>query len=209
MKSLFKSPIIILANGAFPTSSVPLGVLENAGTVICTDGAINKLKTLGLIPHIIIGDLDSKDIHIEFKGLIVHDTNQYNTDLEKALEWAVINKIKKLTIIGATGLREDMTLANHYILFDYYNKIELKMITDYHTISCHKGKQTFNSVPGKNISLFVKNFNTAVSTTNLKYSLDKSLLDPSSRAISNETLANKFEVDSSGPILVFIDHLEN
>lgn len=209
MKSLFKSPVIILANGSFPTSSIPLEVLENAGTVICTDGAINKLEALGLIPHIIIGDLDSKDIRIEFKGLIVRDTNQYNTDLEKALDWTIMNNVKKLTILGATGLREDMTLANHYILFDYYNKLELKMVTDYQTISCHIGNQSFNSSPGKNVSLFVKDFKTTVSTTNLKYPMNESLLDPSSRAISNESLADKFEVDSSGPILVFRDHLES
>lgn len=209
MKSLFKSPIVILVNGLFPTSPAPLEILENAGTVICTDGAINKLEKLDLIPHIIIGDLDSKDIQIEFKGLIVRDTNQYNTDLEKALGWAVMNNVKRLTILGATGLREDMTLANHYILFDYYDKIEIKMITDYHTISCHKGKQSFHSRPGKNISLFVKDYDTTVSTINLKYSLNKSLLDPSSRAISNESLTDNFEVDSSGPILVFKDHLES
>ena len=209
MKSLFKSPIVILVNGLFPTSPAPLEILENAGTVICTDGAVNKLEALGLIPHIIIGDLDSKDIRIEFKGLIVRDTNQYNTDLEKALDWTIMNNVKKLAILGATGLREDMTLANHYILFDYYDKIEIKMITDYHTISCHKGKQSFHSSPGKNISLFVKDYDTTVSTTNLKYSLNKSLLDPSSRAISNESLTDNFEVDSSGPILVFKDHLES
>ena len=209
MKSLFKSPVIILANGLFPSSSTPLEILENAGTVICTDGAINKLEKLNLMPHIIIGDLDSMDSQIEFKGLIVHDTNQYNTDLEKSLDWAILNNVKKLTILGATGLREDMNLANHYILFDYYDKIELKMVTDHQTITCHTGKKLFNSTPGSNVSLFVKNFNTVVSTKELKYPINSSELDPSSKAISNQSLAKQFEVDSSGPILVFRNHFES
>ena len=209
MKNLFKSPVIILANGLFPSSSTPLEILENAGTVICTDGAINKLESLGLMPHIIIGDLDSMDSQIEFKGLIVHDTNQYNTDLEKSLDWAILNNVKKLTILGATGLREDMNLANHYILFDYYDKIELKMVTDHQTITCHTGKKLFNSTPGSNVSLFVKNFNTVVSTKELKYPINSSELDPSSKAISNQSLAKQFEVNSSGPILVFRNHFES
>jgi len=209
MKSLFKSPVIILANGLFPSSSTPLEILENAGTVICTDGAINKLEKLNLMPHIIIGDLDSMDSQIEFKGLIVHDTNQYNTDLEKSLDWANLNNVKKLTILGATGLREDMTLANHYILFDYYDKIELRMVTDHQTITCHTGKKLFNSTPGSNVSLFVKNFNTVVSTKELKYPINSSELDPSSKAISNQSLAKQFEVNSSGPILVFRNHFES
>jgi len=209
MKSLFKSPVIILANGLFPSSSTPLEILENAGTVICTDGAINKLESLGLMPHIIIGDLDSMDSNIEFKGLIVHDTNQSNTDLEKSLDWAIANNIKKLTILGATGLREDMTIANHYILFDYYDKLELKMVSDYQTVTCHTGKKIFNSTIGTNVSLFVKNFNTIISTRELKYPINNSKLDPSSRAISNQSLAKKFEVNSSGPTLVFINHLES
>ena len=209
MKSLFKSPVIILANGLFPSSSTPLEILENAGTVICTDGAINKLESLGLMPHIIIGDLDSMDSNIEFKGLIVHDTNQSNTDLEKSLDWAIANNIKKLTILGATGLREDMTIANHYILFDYYDKLKLKMVSDYQTVTCHTGKKIFNSTIGTNVSLFVKNFNTIISTRELKYPINNSKLDPSSRAISNQSLAKKFEVNSSGPTLVFRNHLES
>jgi thiamine pyrophosphokinase len=209
MKSLFKSPVIILANGLFPSSSTPLEILENAGTVICTDGAINKLESLGLMPHIIIGDLDSMDSNVEFKGLIVHDTNQSNTDLEKSLDWVIANNIEKLTILGATGLREDMTIANHYILFDYYDKLELKMVTDHQTITCHKGKRIFSSTPGNNVSLFVKNFKTIVSIRNLKYQINNSELNPSSKAISNQSLAEQFEVNSSGPILVFRNHFES
>lgn len=83
MENSFKSPIIILANGAFPTHLIPLEILEDAGTVICTDGSANTLDTLNLVPHVIIGDLDSIDPDYEFHGLEIHDPNQDNTDLEK------------------------------------------------------------------------------------------------------------------------------
>ena len=85
MEKSFKSPVVILANGSFPTHPIPLKFLTDAGTVICTDGSANTLDKLNLIPHVIIGDLDSIDPNNKFHGLEIHDQNQENTDLEKGL----------------------------------------------------------------------------------------------------------------------------
>jgi len=93
MEKSFKSPVVILANGAFPTHPIPLEILADAGTVICTDGSANTLDKLNLIPHVIIGDLDSIDPNNEFHGLEIHDPNQEKTDLEKALDWVAMNGI--------------------------------------------------------------------------------------------------------------------
>ena len=209
MENLFKSPVVILANGVFPTHLIPLEILEDAGTVICTDGSANALAKLDLTPHVIIGDLDSIDPDYEFHGLEIHDPNQENTDLEKALDWAVMNGIESVTLLGATGLREDMTVANHYILFDYIEKLNIKMITDHATITCHSGPRFFDSFPGEVVSLFPQRFGTVVSTTALKYLLNGMVLDPSARAISNQSLGATFSVDASEPILVFRSHPQN
>ena len=209
MENLFKSPVVILANGVFPTHLIPLEILEDAGTVICTDGSANALAKLDLTPHVIIGDLDSIDPDYEFHGLEIHDPNQENTDLEKALDWAVMNGIESVTLLGATGLREDMTVANHYILFDYIEKLNIKMITDHATITCHRGPRSFDSFPGEVVSLFPQRFGTVVSTTALKYPLNEMVLDPSARAISNQSIGATFSVDASEPILVFRSHPQN
>ena len=55
MNKSFKLPVVILANGSFPTHHIPIEQLKAAGTVICTDGAANYLSKLNLIPHVIIG----------------------------------------------------------------------------------------------------------------------------------------------------------
>ncbi|MBT6390322.1 MAG: thiamine diphosphokinase, partial [Candidatus Marinimicrobia bacterium] len=57
MNYLFKPPVVILANGAFPIHPIPLIILVGAGTVICIDGSANSLEALDLMPHIIIGDM--------------------------------------------------------------------------------------------------------------------------------------------------------
>ncbi|MGY8780203.1 MAG: thiamine diphosphokinase [Fidelibacterota bacterium] len=210
MEKSFKSPIVILANGAFPTHSIPLKILVGAGTVICTDGSANSLKSIDLTPHILIGDMDSfEETGLEFKGLKIHDPNQENTDLEKALDWALMNGIQNIAILGATGLREDMTLANHYILFDYFEKLNLEMVTDHFTITGHRGQKSFDSFPGEAVSLFTQRFGTVVSTTALRYPLIDTVVDPSARGISNQSIGATFSIDASDPILAFRGHPEN
>ena len=210
MNYLFKPPIVILANGAFPIHPIPLIILVGAGTVICIDGSANSLEALDLMPHIIIGDMDSfEETKSEFKGLKIHDPNQDNTDLEKALDWAVMNCIEDITILGATGLREDMTLANHYILFDFFDKLNIEMVTDHFTITGHRGQKSFDSFPGEVVSFFPQRFGTVVTTTALKYPLNDTVLDPSARAISNQSLGDTFSMNASEPILVFRGHPQN
>ena len=81
MNKSFKFPLVILANGSFPSTPRPLQQLESAGTVICTDGAVNSLAQLKLIPHVIIGDMDSIDPRYEFNGIKIQDKNPENSDL--------------------------------------------------------------------------------------------------------------------------------
>ena len=127
MENSLKQPIIILANGAFPTHHIPLSILKNAGSVICTDGSANILNTYEMTPFAVIGDFDSyEETKPPFSGKKIIESEQDNTDLEKALNWSLDNGVEKITILGATGLREDMTLANHYILFDYYDQYTLR-----------------------------------------------------------------------------------
>ena len=85
MADFFKTPIVILANGAFPLHDYPHDILLSAGTVICTDGSANYLKSINLEPHVIIGDFDSIKAKGSFKGLMIQDPNQNNTDLELSL----------------------------------------------------------------------------------------------------------------------------
>ena len=209
MGKSFKSPVVILANGSFPTHPIPLEILADAGTLICTDGSANTLDKLNLIPHVIIGDLDSIDPNNEFHGLEIHDQNQENTDLEKAMDWVAMNGIENVTLLGATELREDMTVANHYILFDFFEKLNIEMVTDYFTVTSHRGQRSFDSFPGELVSLFPQRFGTVVSTTALKYPLNETVLNPSARGISNQSIGATFSVVASDPILVFRGHPKN
>ena len=208
MKNSFKTPIVILANGSFPTHDKPLSFLLSAGTLICTDGSANNLRDLQLEPHIIIGDLDSLRDRNAFKGLVIHDANQHNTDLEKVIEWAIMNSIDKLIIIGAMGLREDMAYSNVSILYNFFKKIDLKIISNQFTIECIAGENVFNSFVGQRVSLFTQNTNCLITTKKLKYSINGKI-EPSLNLISNESADDQFIISSSKPIILFRGHKVN
>ena len=205
MKNIFKHPVVILANGVFPQHEKPSSILSSAGTVICTDGSANYLEALSLKPHVIIGDLDSLKYKDSFEGLIVNDPNQNNTDLEKAIEFCIMNAQKEIVILGAVGGRDDMSYANIQLLFKYYEKIEIKIITDYFLIECIKGKKIFTSFNGQRISLVAKKHNSVISTSNLKYDINGKI-NSSVSLISNESLGNEFTIACSYPLIVFRGH---
>tara|TARA_X000001036_G_scaffold50386_2_gene40171 strand:- start:123 stop:752 length:630 start_codon:yes stop_codon:yes gene_type:complete len=205
MKNLFKQPVVILANGEFPNHETPLGLLSLAGTVICADGSANILRSLNLKPHIIIGDLDSIAKKHSYEGLIVDDSNQSNTDLEKAIEFTMLNSVKEVTVLGAVGNRDDMSFVNIQLLFKYFEKIDIKIITDYFSIECIIGKKIFKSFCGQRVSLATNNHSCTITTSNLKYSISGKI-DPSVSLISNESLGDRFTLSSSEPLIVFRGH---
>ena len=205
MKNLFKQPIVILANGVFPQHEKPLSILSSAGTVICTDGSANYLESLSLKPHVIIGDLDSINHKGSFEGLLIDDPNQNNTDLEKAIEFTMLNSVKQVTVLGAVGNRDDMSFVNIQLLFKYFQKIDIKIITDYFSIECIIGKKTFKSFSGQRVSLATNDHSCTITTSNLKYSISGKI-DPSVSLISNESLGDRFTLSSSKPLIVFRGH---
>ena len=89
-------PAVVLADGLFPTHSVPLSILTSAGTLICCDGATDKALAAGCTPTLVIGDLDSLQADREsLSGDVIWDNGQENTDLEKAIERCINNGISE------------------------------------------------------------------------------------------------------------------
>lgn len=97
-------------------------LLSTAEQVVGVDGGGRHLHRLGLVPTLVIGDMDSIPANIleEYQragiGMHLHPPRKDATDLELALELALGNKATKITILAATGGRLDHTLANLFLL---------------------------------------------------------------------------------------------
>tara|TARA_B100001093_G_scaffold509306_1_gene573076 strand:- start:711 stop:1328 length:618 start_codon:yes stop_codon:yes gene_type:complete len=198
---------IILANGEFPRHEFAINILNNASTIICTDGSANNLINYGIKPDYIIGDLDSLHQHIKSNDEnIIRVYDQNKNDLEKAIEYFLTNHSnKKLVILGATGQRDDQNLASLLLLDKYSKSLSISMITNYFKIVVNKGKNIYPSRPGQTISLLPLNMINKITTEGLEYDLLNHKLATNSLGVSNVALDDKFLIDSSENIFVFME----
>lgn len=202
---MFNVPFVIVANGQFPTHSLPLSVIDNAETLICTDGALEKLMQYGKIPQLVIGDMDSLTEEPPEGIESNHVPDQHNTDLEKAINYCIQHRIKAVSIVGATGLRDDHHFANILLPLHYNKEINLSIITDLYGISVSQGKKSFPSFKGQTVSLFSLS-PVIITSHNLKYKLKNERLKSPAQGVSNESLGNTFSIQSSEPIIIMQSH---
>ena len=199
--------VVILANGKFPEHQIPLRRLNEADVIVCCDGATANLIKFGLEPTAIVGDLDSlsEEIKAKYTDRLFHNPDQNTNDLTKATIWCEAKEYKNITILGATGLREDHTLGNIGLLTSYAKRgLNVEMVTDYGVFTPICRTTKFKSFLGQAISVFSQNNETLVSTKNLEYPIKKGKLTEYWMGTLNKSLGNWFEIEmNSGSVIVF------
>lgn len=197
--------VVIVANGKFPKKFSVLNILRTAKQIICCDGGANKLLLNGFTPSVIIGDIDSisKENKQKFKEKIIKINDQETNDLTKAVNWCVENNIDSVVIIGATGNREDHTIGNVFLLPSYLQKIKVSMFTDYGVYFPINQPTQFRSYKGQQISIFPAEYNSKVTTHNLKYPLNKANLTELWQGTLNESLGTSFEIETNNKYIVY------
>ena len=207
---ILKEPIVILANGAFPKSEIPLNILKKAKNIICLDGATNNLIKYGIEPTLIIGDLDSikTKYKTKYKNIIIEINDQNQNDLRKALNWIEKNNYKSVIVLGATGNREAHFIGNIFGILDTDYSIEIELITDYGVFQIlKKGEHIIQSHIGQTVSFFTSKKTAKVSTFMLKYSFIKNNISDSFSYTLNESISNSFKVEIlKGKVLLFTGH---
>lgn len=197
---------VILANGDFPNHPIPKAILyNNQKQLVCCDGAANYLLDKQLIPQIIIGDCDSLSLEkqIKYQKIIIKIPDQKTNDLTKAINFCKNNSVSSLIVLGATGKREDHTIANIALLAKYISMIEnITMITDFGFFHVIQRPTQFQSLPGQQVSLFSLQ-PTPISTTNLKYPLDQQSLHYWWQGTLNESLSDHFDIKVNNPLIVY------
>lgn len=199
--------IVILANGLFPSRQKTRDILTGAEKIICCDGAANKLTDFGLSPHLVIGDLDSlsPELKVQYATILIEDGDQESNDLTKAVHYCMDQGFPSVTILGATGLREDHTLGNISLMLEYYPGIEVQMISDFGIFFLvHSGEQV-DSHAGEKISIFSMDNRVKVTASGLKFPLNDLQLSRWYTASLNEATAESFVLDFSSdlPLIVY------
>jgi thiamine pyrophosphokinase len=201
---------IILANGAFPQHKIPLSFLHNAERIICCDGSCQSLLNIGLQPDYIVGDLDSisDEIRSNFSSILHYNSDQETNDLTKAVQFCIQHNWKQITILGATGKREDHSLGNLSLLSDYAEQANVQLFTDFGVFSPQlEKKNTYESYKNQQVSIFALSSTTLFSSKNLVYQLDKRMLTSWWQGTLNESTSEFFEIEmDKGKALIFREY---
>ena len=199
-----KIDAVILANGEYPTSPLPLRILQEAPYVVCCDGGADAYITQGHVPDAIIGDGDSlsEENRLRYASLIHYNPDQETNDQTKAVQFLMSQEKRRIAILGATGKREDHTIGNISLLMEYARiGAEIRMYTDYGVFIPCKDKCTFPCRPGQQISIF--NFTACgLKSEGLRYPI----YDFTSwwHGTLNECTTTSFSIHAQGEYLVFI-----
>ncbi len=128
---------LILVNGDLPRPGYLIQLAKEHDSIICTDGAANKLKesTPKLNPCVIIGDFDSitqKTLSFyQGRAEIIEAKCQEATDLEKALNYSLKLGCQSTTLVGIKGSRYDHTISNLHVLHKALGQLEINIVDDY------------------------------------------------------------------------------
>jgi thiamine pyrophosphokinase len=197
---------VILADGSFPTHKIPLSYLRNAKHIICCDGSAESLIMADLEPEAIVGDLDSvsPEIAERFAGRLYKDSEQDTNDLTKAVNWCKKQGYEELIILGATGKREDHTIGNISLLAEYVKEIKAIMVTDTGVFAAYLQKCSVRTFPGQQVSIFSLNPETEITSSGLRYPLNKMRLHNWWVATLNEATGGTIELRfRGGPLIVY------
>ncbi len=197
---------IILADGSFPKHQIPVSCLKKSERIIVCDGATKSLLKIGIEPDYIVGDLDSlsESLKKKYVKYLRYNPDQEINDLTKAVHFSVENGWNELSILGATGKREDHTLGNISLLTEYMNIAKIQMITDFGVFVPMSCSTIFESFPRQQISLFSLTPETKFTIKGLKYPLDGRSLSSWWQGTLNEADGNSFEVQiDKGKVIVF------
>jgi len=199
--------IVILANGSFPSARQGLELLKQADLLICCDGAADQLVEFGLEPGLIIGDLDSLSSRVweKYKASTIQVVDQESNDLTKAVRYCIKKGYAAVTILGATGLREDHTLGNISLMLEYFPHIKVRMLSDYGVFFLVQSGERIKSSAGEKISIFSVDNRVRVSSAGLKYPLENLELTNWYRASLNEASSDSFtlQFDSDLPLIIY------
>ena len=212
------SRIIIFANGILEQPERLKAQLRASDRVFCADGGTTHALDLGLMPEIIVGDLDSlsPDVaaQMEQAGVTVrrYPIDKDQTDLELVLELAVADGPDEIVLVAALGGRLDQTLANILLLArSAFSAVPISLIDGpQRAIVVHHGQTiTIDGQPGDTLSLVpLSPVVEQVSLTGVRWPLTRATLSfGSTLSISNELAAPqaRLSIGAGRILMIYFD----
>lgn len=210
---------VIFINGNLPEPALIPGMLKPGDVIIAADGGTHHVLNLGLLPSVVIGDLDSltDKEKIQLKShnvrMLSYPADKDETDLELALEYSVKAGYREILLVGALGRRLDQTLGNISLLTNpALHEANIRMDDGVEEVFFIRGSCQLRGKEGDLISLVPWAGNvTGITTEGLRWKLkNETLFSYKTRGISNRLAAERAVISiESGLLLVIHQHTNN
>ena len=209
------SNIVIICDGSFPRTEYPRYLIRTADFIICCDGALKKFirnskAIFGTerLPDRVVGDMDSlpESLRKKHADIIVKIDEQEHNDQTKAFRWAMENLegMESITILGATGQREDHTIGNISLLMEYARMydlegagIQVQMITDHATVVAVTDTVEMDCGEGRQISIFSPDNTLKIKSEGLRWKTDDVVFDNWWKSTLNRAVQDNIRLEFS------------
>lgn len=204
----------VVVAGAHVVGDPDKSLISSADWLVAVDGGADTLARIGLVPHLLVGDLDSISprtrAEIEAKGVEIRllPAAKDETDTEAALRLVVEHGADDIVVFGALGgPRLDHLVGNLLLLTSpWLVGKQVKLADDWHEAFLAHNDVTFAGSAGDTVSLLPLTpevFN--VRTEGLLYGLSgATLIQATTRGVSNAmTGASARVIHGEGLLLVF------
>lgn len=184
---------IILFHGDLSSVENISKFIDRDTLLIAADGGLTHFLKLNILPHVIVGDLDSTPSELvetcRKKGvkIIKHPKEKDQTDSQLAVEYAIFREAQEITIFGVLGDRIDHMTANLGYLSEIASKTKIRIVEGKQIVNFLRDEMTIRGEIGDELSLIpMKDPAKGIFTSGLQYSLKNENLEfGSTRGVSN------------------------
>ncbi len=207
---------VAVVAGSSLTAELNTAALASVDLLVAVDGGADALARVGLVPALLVGDLDSISVRtreaLETRGVEVHllPTAKDETDTEAALRLVVARGGDDITVYGALGgPRLDHLVGNLLLLSSpWLAGARVRMVDDWHEAFLVGGDTTLAGERGDTVSLLPLTPQVDdVWTEGLLYPLDHEPLSQSAtRGVSNAMTGEVARVTHGDGVLLLIHY---
>ena len=205
---------VIISNGDISDYGYIRSLINDDDILIATDGALRHCDSMGIVPHVWIGDNDSGNFSCEKLDDMTWNTEviflnpiKDATDTEAACDYAIEKAFDEVMMLGSIGNRFDHSLANVYLLRKFADKgIKARIVNENNIIFMAEKHNIIRKSCYNNVSLIpLEGDMNSVANRGFYYPLTgESLAMYSSRGVSNYLVEDEGEItiDSGSALIV-------